>query len=115
MNKLRIARNAKLFTGNDVDQLIAEILIERRKELWGEGFALSDILRTQGKVARKSYVDADGKPIQVEIVGADGKPKLVNGQGHRVIKFPDGSTFVQNSSYYLFSIPYEETLRNPNL
>ncbi|OOG15960.1 RagB/SusD family nutrient uptake outer membrane protein [Sphingobacterium sp. CZ-UAM] len=115
LNKLRTARNAKLFTGNDVDQLIAEILIERRKELWGEGFALSDILRTQGKVARKSYVDADGKPIQVEIVGADGKPKLVNAQGHRVIKFPDGSAFVQNSSYYLFSIPYEETVRNPNL
>jgi SusD family. len=115
LNKLRTARNAKLFTGNDVDQLIAEILIERRKELWGEGFALSDILRTQGKVARKSYVDDDGKPIQVEIVGADGKPKLVNAQGHRVIKFPDGSAFVQNSSYYLFSIPYEETVRNPNL
>lgn len=115
LNKLRTARNAKLFTGNDSDQLIAETLIERRKELWGEGFALSDILRTQGKVARKSYVDAEGKAIQVEIIGADGKPKLVNGQGHRVIKFPDGSAFVNNSPYYLFSIPYEETVRNPNL
>lgn len=115
LNKLRTARNAKLFTGNDSDQLIAETLIERRKELWGEGFALSDILRTQGKVARKSYVDAEGKAIQVEIIRADGKPKLVNGQGHRVIKFPDGSAFVNNSPYYLFSIPYEETVRNPNL
>ncbi len=115
LNKLRAARNAKLFSGNDTDQLIAAILIERRKELWGEGFALSDILRTQGKVARKSYVDADGKPIQVQIVGADGKPKLVNGQGHRVIKFPNGSNFVENSPYYLFAIPYEETVRNPNL
>jgi len=57
LNKLRTARNAKLFSGNDTDQLIAAILIERRKELWGEGFALSDILRTQGKVVRKSYVD----------------------------------------------------------
>lgn len=115
LNKLRTARNAKLFSGNDNGQLIASILVERRKELWGEGFALSDILRTQGKVVRKSYLDAEGKPIQVEIVGADGKPKLVNGQGHRVIKFPNGSNFVENSPYYLFAIPYEETVRNPNL
>ncbi|MDM1294562.1 RagB/SusD family nutrient uptake outer membrane protein [Sphingobacterium sp. N143] len=115
LNKLRTARKAKLFVGADTNKLIDEILIERRKELWGEGFALSDIIRTQGKVARKSFVDDNGKPIQVQITGADGKTKVVDGQGHRVVKFPDGSVFTANSPYYLFSIPYEETVRNPNL
>jgi len=95
--------------------LISEILIERRKELWGEGFALSDIIRTQGKVDRKAYVDAKGNAIMVDVVGEDGVVKKVTGKGHRVIQFPNDTKFVENSPYYLFSIPFLETDRNPNL
>ncbi|MCS3556867.1 MULTISPECIES: RagB/SusD family nutrient uptake outer membrane protein [unclassified Sphingobacterium] len=115
LNKLRTARKAKLYDVSQGKNLIEEILIERRKELWGEGFALSDIIRTQGKVQRKLYIDETGKPIQVPIKTANGGTKLVNGQGHRVVKFPDGSNFVANSPYYLFAVPNEEIVRNPNL
>jgi len=115
LNKLRQARNAKLFEGSDNAKLIAEILIERRKELWGEGFALSDIIRTQGKVTRKAFLNDKGEPIQVQVVDEEGKTKLVDGQGHRVIKFSDGSNFVNNSPYYLFAIPNTEYEQNPNL
>ncbi len=115
LNTLRAARKAKLYDPNQGRNLIEEILIERRKELWGEGFALSDIIRTQGKVQRKLYIDETGKPIQVPIKTANGGTKLVNGQGHRVVKFPDGSNFVANSPYYLFAVPNEEIVRNPNL
>jgi len=115
LNTLRTARQAKLYDVSQGKNLIEEILIERRKELWGEGFALSDIIRTQGKVQRKLFIDETGKPIQVPIKTANGGTKLVNGQGHRVVKFPDGSNFVANSPYYLFTIPNEEIVRNPNL
>lgn len=115
LNTLRTARNAKLFSGTEGKDLIAEILIERRKELWGEGFSLSDIIRTQGKVARKLFIDDTGKPIQVQITKEDGSTKTVNGQGHRTVKFPNGTDFVANSPYYLFAIPFEELDKNPNL
>lgn len=115
LNTLRKARNAALFVGDDNAKLISEILIERRKELWGEGFALSDIIRTQGKVDRKAYVDAKGNAIMVDVVGEDGVVKKVTGKGHRVVQFPNDTKFVENSPYYLFSIPFLETDRNPNL
>jgi len=115
LNTLRKARNAKLFVDGDNAKLLSEILIERRKELWGEGFALSDILRTQGKVDRKAYVDAKGAAIMVDVVGEDGVVKKVSAKGHRITQFPNDSTFVKNSSYYLFSIPFLETDRNKNL
>ena len=115
LNTLRAARQAVLFTGGSADDLLQAILIERRKELWGEGFSLSDILRTQGKVERKAYVDAQGNPIKVNVTTPDGTSKTVNAQGHRILRFPDGSDFVANSRYYLFAIPLEETQQNPNL
>ncbi|MNG61583.1 SusD family protein [compost metagenome] len=115
LNTLRKARNAKLFVDGDQAKLISEILIERRKELWGEGFALSDILRTQGKVDRKAYVDDKGNSIMVDVVGEDGVVKKVSAKGHRVIQFPNNTQFVENSPYYLFSIPFTEIDRNENL
>lgn len=115
LNKLRKARNTPIYVEGGTAELIDEILIERRKELWGEGFALSDIIRTQGKVSRKEFIDDAGVPIQVEVVTPEGERKIVSGQGHRVVKFPDGSDFVPNSPYYLFSIPFEEFTQNPNL
>ncbi|PKF75435.1 RagB/SusD family nutrient uptake outer membrane protein [Chryseobacterium sp. PMSZPI] len=116
LNQLKTARKANVYSGslaqNDV---IQEILIERRKELFGEGFALSDIIRTQGTVVRKPFVGADGKPIKVQITTPDGTVKTVDGRGHSIFAFPNKTAFVPNSNYYLFSIPQKEFENNPNL
>lgn len=114
LNTLRAARLAVPYSVAS-GELVDEILLERRKELWGEGFSLSDIIRTEGRVFRKSFLNSDGTPIQVEVTTPDGEVKMVNGQGHRVINFPDGKEFTPNSRYYLFAIPDEEVRRNPNL
>ncbi|MFL9834798.1 RagB/SusD family nutrient uptake outer membrane protein [Chryseobacterium terrae] len=116
LNQLKTARNANVYTGslaqNDV---IKEVLIERRKELFGEGFSLSDIIRTQGKVERRAYVSSSGQPIQVQVTTPSGTVKTVNGRGHSIFAFPDQSAFAPNSRYYLFSIPQKEIENNPNL
>lgn len=116
LNQLRSARNANVYNGplaqNDV---VNEILIERRKELFGEGFALSDIIRTQGTVERKPFVDADGKPIKVQITTPNGTVKTVDGRGHSIFDLPNKKAFTPNSNYYLFSIPQKEIENNPNL
>lgn len=116
LNQLKSARNANIYNGslaqNDV---IKEILIERRKELFGEGFSLSDIIRTQGTVVRKPFVNTNGQPVQVQITTPAGIIKTVNGRGHSIFSFPDQSAFVANSRYYLFSIPQKEVENNPNL
>eukprot|EP01133_Synstelium_polycarpum_P017838 gene17838-21271_t len=117
LNDLRAARKANLFdvTGKNKEDVISAILIERRKELWGEGFSLSDILRTQTAVKRLSYNDAKGDPLQVSITTPDGTVKTVAAKQHTTLKFPDGSPFVPNSLYYLFNIPQSELNTNPNL
>ncbi|SDQ34829.1 SusD family protein [Chryseobacterium soldanellicola] len=116
LNQLKSARNANQYSGslaqNDV---IKEVLIERRKELFGEGFSLSDIIRTQGTVIRKPFTNANGQAVQVQITTPDGVVKTVNGRGHAVFAFPDQTPFVANSRYYLFSIPQKEIENNPNL
>lgn len=107
LNELRTQRGAATpdLTGLSKQQLIEEILIERRKELFGEGFALSDILRRQKAVVRKEV------PSGTLIPGSE----TIKMQGHTVIKLPDGNDFVPNSTYYLFSIPSAESTNNPNL
>ena len=45
LNALRNARKAVLFSGGGQEELVQAILIERRKELWGEGFSLSDFCK----------------------------------------------------------------------
>ncbi len=116
LNQLKTARNANPYNGSLAqDEVVKEILIERRKELFGEGFSLSDIIRTQGTVVRKPYVDASGQPIKVQITTPDGTVKTVNGRGHSVFNFPDQTAFAPNSKYYLFSIPQKEIENNPNL
>ncbi len=116
LNQLKAARNADAYTGslaqNDV---VKEILIERRKELFGEGFSLSDIIRTQGTVERKPFTDAEGKPIKVQVTTPNGAVKTVDGKGHTVFDLPNKTPFVPNSPYYLFSIPLKEIENNPNL
>lgn len=117
LNDLRGARSAVLYkaAGQTIKQAVDTILVERRKELWGEGFSLSDILRTSGTVVRKAFVQANGDPIVIKVPRANGGFVSVNGKGHRAVKFPDGSAFVPNSKYYLFAIPDAEIKNNPNL
>jgi len=117
LNELRSARNADLFVlgAKTKEDVIAAILVERRKELWGEGFALSDILRTQSALVRLPYNDANGNPIQVVVTTPDGSTKTVAAKQHTTLKFPDGTAFKPNSPYYLFNIPQSELNTNPNI
>jgi len=117
LNALRTARGASLFNavGATKDQLIDAILIERRKELWGEGFALADIIRNQLPVVRKPYVDGSGNDRLVTITTPAGVTKQVPAKYHTALKFADGTPFVANSINYLFSIPQSEEQNNPNL
>jgi hypothetical protein len=107
LNELRIKRNlpALSIAGYNEEQIIAEILLERRRELWGEGFRLYDILRLQTAPVRRetkeTFVDDAGKTVVV--------------RGHWVLKFPDGSDLVPNSKYYIFPIPRTEIINNSNL
>lgn len=56
LNELRAKRNASQLTGLTGDALITEILQERRRELYGEGIYLFDMLRTnQGLTRSSSY------------------------------------------------------------
>lgn len=105
LNELRSQRGLADVTGLGKDALIQEILLERRKELWGEGFRLYDILRLQTAPVRKEttekFVDTRGATVSV--------------LGHWITKFPDGTPLVPNSKYYLFPIPLNEINNNPNL
>ncbi|MFL5743733.1 MAG: RagB/SusD family nutrient uptake outer membrane protein [Niastella sp.] len=117
LNALRTARGAITFdpTGATQQQLIDAILVERRKELWGEGFALADIIRNQLPVVRKPYVDGSGNDRKVTITTPDGVTKQVPAKYHTALKFADGTPFVANSPNYLFTIPQTEEQNNPNL
>ncbi|OQP42927.1 carbohydrate-binding protein SusD [Niastella yeongjuensis] len=117
LNALRTARGAATFdpAGATQQQLIDAILIERRKELWGEGFALADIIRNQLPVVRNPYVDGSGAGKKVTITQTDGTVKTVAIQYHTALKFADGTPFVANSPNYLFTIPQTEEQNNPNL
>jgi hypothetical protein len=117
LNALRSSRGAATFdpAGATKEQLIEAILIERRKELWGEGFALADIIRNQLPVVRKAYVDGTGKDRLVTITTPDGVTKQVPARYHTALKFADATPFVANSPYYIFVIPQAEEQNNPNL
>jgi len=119
LNELRNIRKAGPLdiAGKTQQQVVDAILIERRKELWGEGFALSDIIRTQGKVVRRAFNTggANPGPVYVTITNSEGKTQQVPGIGHSVLVLPDKSAFVPNSPYYLFTIPELEVNNNPRL
>lgn len=117
LNELRAARNAALLdiAGQSQQAIVDTILVERRKELWGEGFSLSDILRTQSSVTRKAYVTGNSTPIAVSVTAPDGTVKQVEAKGHTSLRFPDKTPFSPNSPYYLFAIPQNELNNNPNL
>lgn len=114
LNVLRAARNATLYTGNG-SHLLDTILVERRKELWGEGFALSDIIRTGGTVVRKPFLSYNGQDSIISVPRGDGTFVDVPAQGHLTLQQPDGKPFTAYSSYYLWAIPITELQNNPNL
>lgn len=116
LNELLSARQASPFVlgSKSQEEVVAAILIERRKELWGEGFALSDILRTQASVVRKPALGLDGEPLKVTVITPTG-PKEVFAKQHTTLRFPNDKAFVPNSPYYLIPIPLTELNNNPNL
>lgn len=111
LNEIRLKRNLAPLAENSFgrNSLIEEILRERRRELWGEGFQLPDILRLQRSVVRKASAEV------LQIKKSDGTYKTVPLKGHLQLTFPDKSAFVPNSPYYLFSIPKNELDNNPDL
>ena len=52
LNQLQEIRGAEVTTATGQSELIDAILLERRKEMWGEGIDLFDILRLQKPVVR---------------------------------------------------------------
>ncbi len=107
LNELRRDRNLADLQVSDFNKetLIDEILLERRRELWGEGFRLYDILRLQTAPVRlestETFVNDASETVTV--------------RGHWITRFPDGSELVPNSRYYLFPIPLNEINNNPNI
>ncbi|RBL88057.1 RagB/SusD family nutrient uptake outer membrane protein [Chitinophaga flava] len=115
LNALRTARNATAFNPAGTGTVLDSILLERRKELWGEGFSLVDIIRTGGTVVRKAFKSVNGGDSIINVIQPDGSVVAVHGVGHRTLNLPDKSPFKANSSYYLFAIPLSEVQNNPNL
>ncbi|WP_199417181.1 RagB/SusD family nutrient uptake outer membrane protein [Chitinophaga silvatica] len=113
LNALRDARSATHYQG--AGSLMDTILIERRKELWGEGFAISDIIRTGGTVVRKPFLAYNGEDSIISVPRGNGTFVEVAAQGHLTLRQPDGNPFTPYSKYYLFAIPISEVQNNPNL
>jgi len=107
LNELRSKRGVSSLNAADYtrETIIGEILLERRRELWGEGFRLYDILRLQTAPVRlestATFVDDESRTMTI--------------RGHWITRFPDGSELSPNSDYYLFPIPLNEINNNPNL
>ncbi len=115
LNDLQRARGAKLSTtGLSEEALLEAIWLERRKELWGEGFAVIDLIRNQQKVTRKEYPAVKIDYTYTDSQGAT-QTRQIPTQGHRIFKFPDGSAFEPNSKYYLYRITDAEELANKRL
>lgn len=116
LNTLRKARGVADYdlSGKSQDEVVAEILMERRRELWGEGFGITDILRTQQAVVRLPLT-AEEQAKEYDCWQPNGTYVKYPPEGHWFTSFPNGSKFVPNSTYYLYAIPEKETNANPNL
>lgn len=102
--RMKTGCKAPEITASDKQSLLELIWLERRKELWGEGFAITDIIRNQQKVVREKFE----KDMVVN-------GKEVTAEGHTTLKTAEGGDFEVNSKYYLFRIPQSEELQNQNL
>lgn len=113
LNDLRRARGTSDYPviGKDKEEVINEILTERRRELWGEGFSLTDILRLQKPVQRAAYTGPEEECRQIP----SNEITTFKPQGHWVLNLPNDMPFTANSIYYLYSIPETEENANPNL
>ena len=67
-----------------------------------------------GAVAREALTKEEAEK-KYDCWQQDGSYKEYNPEGHWFTSFPDGTRFVPNSTYYLYSIPEKETNANPNL
>ncbi len=116
LNTLRNARGVGDYevTGKSQEDVINEILMERRRELWGEGFGITDILRTQKAVERAALSDEMQK-TEVDCWQEGGSFEKRNPLGHWFLNFPNGKPFTVNSTYYLYAIPQKEINANPNI
>jgi hypothetical protein len=80
----------------------------------GEGFGITDILRTQRSVERMPLTKEEAEKTYDCWQQGD-TYREYNPEGHWFTSFPDGTKFVPNSVYYLYAIPEKETNANPNL
>ena len=73
LNTLRNARGVGDYevTGKSQEDVINEILMERRRELWGEGFGITDVLRTQ-KAVERTALSEDEQKMEVDCWQEDG-------------------------------------------
>lgn len=117
LNKVRSARGAQLASETlSGQELLEEIWLERRRELWGEGFSLVDNIRNQRSVERKEWPSTKDDYVAITYTkNGETKTDSIMPQGHRILKFPDGSDFCANSKYYLFRITDAEELANKHL
>ena len=116
LNELRHARGLGDYdlTGKSQDDVVNEILMERRHELWGEGFSITDILRTQQSVKRVA-LSVEEQAQQVDAWQEGGGFAKRTPLGHWFLTFSGGDAFVPNSINYLYAIPKAEIDANPNL
>ena len=106
LNFVKESRGAQAVASSlSQEELIEAVLIERRKELFNEGFSLLDIVRTQKSVVRKAYEGG--------IFLADGT-EIPASASHWITKI-GGLDFEPNSSYYIFNVPTSESTNNPNI
>ena len=116
LNGLRNARGVADYdvTGKSREEVIGEILMERRRELWGEGFGITDLLRTQ-KAVERTALSEEMQKTEVDCWQEDGSFARRNPLGHWFLRFPNGKPFTANSTYYLYAVPQKEINANPNL
>ena len=116
LNTLRNARGVVDYdvAGKSQEDVINEILMERRRELWGEGFGITDILRTQ-KAVERTALSEEMQKTEVDCWQEGGGFAKRNPLGHWFLRFPDATPFTANSTYYLYAIPQKEINANPNL
>ena len=116
LNELRHARGLGDYdlTGKSQDDVVNEILMERGRVLWGEGFSITDILRTQQSVKRVA-LSVEEQAQQVDAWQEGGGFAKRTPLGHWFLTFSGGDAFVPNSINYLYAIPKAEIDANPNL